>query len=404
MKRNLDMEGDASQSKRARAGERYRFLITNPIAGVVIGKGGETVRSIREQCAVGLNIMKSDGYPDRVMVVQGEVSNVAQAVCGIVENVIATNAKQSNHNSSDPRLLVHAAHCGAIIGKGGATIKETMANTGAKITISSQPLPGSTEKVCEIAGTPTEIQAALEAVLLQLKEHPLRPGTSVVNYMSGPAAPTYPQAGPAFHHSGYDPNGAGMQQAFADPYAGMGMGMGPGMQGNISQSPSGDSTPGASEIEIPAVSVGAVIGKAGATIKFIQQNSACTVVISDRQDAVEATSRKISIKGPCNRIPIAIFLIRQALEQQQGEALDGPQQVQELVIEAVQAGVLIGKRGQTVQELKKYSGCGMVNIAKPSEEDPTHRTVTLKGSAFHLQCALAIIQCTLGSQLELVTD
>lgn len=402
MKRNLDMEGDASQSKRARAGERYRFLITNPIAGVVIGKGGETVRSIREQCAVGLNIMKSEGFPDRVMVVQGEVSNVAQAVCGIVENVIATNAKHPNHNSSDPRLLVHAAHCGAIIGKAGATIKETMANTGAKITISSQPLPGSTEKVCEIAGTPTEIQAALEAILSQLKEHPLRPGTSVVNYMSGPAhAPAFPQAGSAFHLSGYDPSGAGMQ-AFADPYAGMGMGA--AVPGNIPQSSGGDSSPGASEIEIPAVSVGAVIGKAGATIKFIQQNSACTVVISDRKDAVEGASRKIAIKGPCNRIPIAIFLIRQALEQQQGEALDSPQQVQELVIESAQAGVLIGKRGQTVQELKKYSGCGMVNIAKPSEEDPTHRTVTLKGSAFHLQCALAIIQCTLGSQLELVTD
>lgn len=421
--------------KRSRAEEggaaAFRFLINNAIAGIVIGKGGETAKGIRDGCGVNLNIIKVEGVTDRVMEVTGAASATANAIGMVLQSIEASNAKQQNQTSTDVRLLVHSMHCGAIIGKGGATIKETMSSTGANIQISQEVLPGSTEKVCDIAGSNAEIQAAISIVLSQLEQNPIRPGVVLMPYLSGqrggagvgpPPNPYQQQENPysAAALYGMDPYAAA---AVAAPtHASMGgmgamgahgMGAMGGMAGLAGMGAYGmeqadlKGPQSESELSIPSSSAGAVIGKAGATIKYIQASSACTVVMDDRA-AEEDGTRKIRIKGPSGGIQMAIYLIRQAVEQQkqmfqqQGEYGTGAgavpaaggqgQESHQLIIEAAQAGLLIGKKGATMQEIKKYSGVQVLDIATATEEDPTHRTVTLKGSAFTVQCALSLIQ------------
>merc|ERR1712130_443880 len=53
------------------------------------------------------------------------------------------------------RLLVHRASVGAVIGKGGTTIKETQSETNVRVQVSNEPLPNSTEKtsICLCSGS-----------------------------------------------------------------------------------------------------------------------------------------------------------------------------------------------------------------------------------------------------------
>ena len=48
------------------------------------------------------------------------------------------------------RLLAHRNQVGAVIGKAGALIKETIAETSCRVHVSQEPLPGSTEKTVVI--------------------------------------------------------------------------------------------------------------------------------------------------------------------------------------------------------------------------------------------------------------
>lgn len=405
---------DESPNKRAKGdeGNGFRFLITNAIAGVVIGKGGETVKQIREQCDVVVNIMKADGFEERVMVVKGEPHNVAKAMSMVVQGIVANNEKTSQGvNSTDARVLVHSMHCGAIIGKGGSTIKETMANSGASLKISNEPLPGSTEKVCDIAGSPSQITSALTAVLTQLHNNPLNAGVQKVNYMSGgPAgAPAHAPMGAMaanpygepHHQQAFDAYGAPVAAAYGAPqgYGGAyAQAAAPHTAHGHGEIFDTSGPPTACELAVPTGACGAIIGKGGGTVKYINASSGCTVNLSDRG---EGDTRKVTIKGPKNGINVAIFLIRQAIEQQSaqtgGAGMGNTEPVSKtMMIESAKAGLLIGKGGSTIQEIKKFSGCSVVNINTATEEDPAHRMVTIKGTPLAVQCALTII----GQKLE----
>lgn len=366
------------------------------------------MKQIREQCDVVVNIHKADGFEERVMVIKGEPENVARAMSMVVQGIVANNEKSQGVNSTDARVLVHSMHCGAIIGKGGATIKETMANSGASLKISNEPLPGSTEKVCDIAGSPSQITSALTAVLTQLHSNPLNSGVQKVNYMSAPAMGAPAMGAPPMgamgmgamaanpygehHQQAFDAYGAPVAAAYGAPQFG-------GAYAQAAAQPQHDvfdtsGPPTSAELAVPTGACGAIIGKGGGTVKYINASSGCTVNLSDRG---EGETRKVTIKGPKNGINVAIFLIRQAIEQQAaqtgGAGMGNTEPVtKQMTIDSAKAGLLIGKGGSTIQEIKKFSGCNIVNINTATEEDPAHRMVTIKGSPLAVQCALTIIE------------
>ena len=77
-------------------------------------------------------------------------------------------------------MLVDSSLVGFLVGRGGATIKETMAKSGAAVRILSKAeLPACAskgEEVIRVNGSAAAVQAALRLLAGQLKAHPPRSG------------------------------------------------------------------------------------------------------------------------------------------------------------------------------------------------------------------------------------
>jgi predicted RNA-binding protein YlqC (UPF0109 family) len=288
-----------------------RILIDNIQVGGIIGRKGANVKSIRENTGVYLSILKSDfrNVQERVMILKGALGSISVACHEVAKLMVeSTTAKDALANDSLPfRLLVHKAIIGAIIGKGGQTIKDLQASTSTRIQISTEPLQNSHEKSVTIFGTPASIEAAMTVILKQLKENPLKPGTKSFPYVPG-VMPTAFSTSPSY-------------MAGVGPQYGMG-GMG-GMGAPYQQQPQNSfgqpSTQGPSstqKIAIPTVCAGCVIGKGGAVIRDIRLQSATTISIAD-PDEITPSERVVTIAGSPSGIQAAIYLIRQLVEQYQ---------------------------------------------------------------------------------------
>jgi len=201
---------------------------------------------------------------------------------------------------SDPSftILVHRAAVGAVIGKGGATIRETQQETGTRIQVSNEPLPRSTEKTVTIHGTPSSIEAATLRVLTQLKDNPMRKQARSDLYVpdasysppSGYSSPPPPYGPPPIypplpHHYGTEP-----------PLS-------------------------TQKIAIPTVCAGCVIGKGGAVIRDLRSQSGTSISIAD-PDLSSPTERVVTLTGTPQGIQTAVYLIRQLVEGYQFQ--EGP--------------------------------------------------------------------------------
>ena len=76
---------------------------------------------------------------------------------------------------------------GAVIGRGGDTIRQTSSGTGARVQVSGEAMPGSSEKTVAISGSKDQINAALQLVVEQIKSNPPKQGTKVTPYVPGAA-------------------------------------------------------------------------------------------------------------------------------------------------------------------------------------------------------------------------
>lgn len=309
--------------------DSVRFLIENAQVGAIIGKGGSNVSRIREETGVFLSILKTDikQVSERIMMMKGDSATIALAVSAVAQNLrdshtIRNNTADSSSDvgSTNIRMLVHRAACGAIIGKGGATIKETQQECGVRIQISNEPLPNSTDKAVTISGTPSQLQAAMERILDQLRENPLRPGTKEYQYVPGTPlltamnmsalAAALPNVGaygglPGAVHPLYASQlsaVAGHPLFAHNPAAGL------GLAGQLS----GPTT--TQKIAIPTVTAGCVIGKMGTTIRDIRLQSATSISIAD-PDPNTPGERIVTLTGSQQAIQTAIYLIRNLVEQ-----------------------------------------------------------------------------------------
>jgi len=291
------MDGEQKQTSQA---IEIRVLIANNQVGGIIGKGGMNVKRVRDEAGVFLSILKADyrNMQERVMVLKGEPEQVALAFQMVAELLVdaakadpkrSAEAAAESLESTTLKLLVHRSAAGAVIGKAGAVIKETQLETGTRLQVSNDPLPGSTEKSLSITGPPSAIRAASLRVLHQLLDNPLRPGTRVVHYV--PGAPLYPIP-PYTMPLAYGQNGAVYP-----------------IGGSFVQPP-----PSTQKIAIPTVCAGSVIGKGGSVIRDLRAQSGTNISIADPEDT-QPTERVVTITGSPQGIQTAIYLIRNLVEQ-----------------------------------------------------------------------------------------
>lgn len=311
--------GAESSGESASPSDELRLLLDWHHVGCVIGKGGATVRQIREDSGCHLNIIApSPNAPspqqiDRIVTVRGSIEQATKAIYLIAQTIAARAAERrrtgqdageqrgrsgSNADAADGstaiKLLVHRAAVGAVIGKGGASIRDLQASTGARIQVSSEALGNSTDKTVTISGTPEVLENAVRRVLTMLTDSPLRAGTKTVHFVPGPT------------YFDYDASGAGAA-VNVNPANGAVTGTGP-----IS----------IQKIAIPTICAGCVIGRGGTIIRSLREQSGTNISIAD-PDPATPDERVVTITGTPGGIQTAVYLIRQCVEsyvppQQQG--------------------------------------------------------------------------------------
>lgn len=100
----------------------------------MIGRGGATIKEIQEQTETRLNFSTDDkDVSDRICKIRGrpECVRLAQTM---IENIIANQPVIEVYETYVPQRA-----CGRIIGRGGDTIQQIQAISGAKVIVESSP-------------------------------------------------------------------------------------------------------------------------------------------------------------------------------------------------------------------------------------------------------------------------
>merc|ERR1719334_1428391 len=165
-----------------------RMIMSGKEVGPIIGKGGETINSIREES--GAKIYISDGScPERIITVTGTTDAIFKAYSLIAKKMEemegarnSSRDRMSSDRSKDGgltlRLVLPASQCGSLIGKGGSKIKEIREVTGASVQVASDSLPGSTERSVTVAGSRDAVTQCIYHICCVMLESPAK-GTTV---------------------------------------------------------------------------------------------------------------------------------------------------------------------------------------------------------------------------------
>ncbi|KAM8963528.1 RNA-binding protein Nova-2 isoform 2-T2 [Lycaon pictus] len=261
-KRPLETPPEVVCTKRSNTGEEGEYflkvLIPSYAAGSIIGKGGQTIVQLQKETGATIKLSKSkDFYPgttERVCLVQGtaealnavhsfiaeKVREIPQAmtkpeVVNILQPQTTMNpdrAKQvsrgkdwvsvkpvrktsssllllfSTLHPKDPpsrslhtqaKLIVPNSTAGLIIGKGGATVKAVMEQSGAWVQLSQKPEGiNLQERVVTVSGEPEQVHKAVSAIVQKVQEDPQSSSCLNISYanVAGPVANSNPTGSP----------------------------------------------------------------------------------------------------------------------------------------------------------------------------------------------------------------
>lgn len=270
-----------------------RLLIRNRQVGYIIGKKGERIQQVRDQCGIFMSILKSESRiaQERILALRGTITNIAKGVQQVSDLILqGISDKNSNAGTLAMCFLVQKFIVGSIIGKSGEMIKGIQTETDAKIQIATDPLPNSTEKTVTVTGTPVAIYEATIRILNQLKANPLRAGTKAIRYKPGQQQ----QVGvPPFMTTQQQ------QQVGVPPFYGM-----PPVSTQINTQ----------KIAIPTVCAGSVIGRNGSVIRDIKARTGCNISIQDAENDAP-NDRVVVLVGTTQGINHAIYMISHIVEQ-----------------------------------------------------------------------------------------
>ncbi|KAM1792659.1 hypothetical protein ACFX12_036499 [Malus domestica] len=275
--------------------------------GRVIGKGGGTIKSIRQGSGARIEV---DDTKDRdeciISVTATESPDDLKSMA--VEAVLLLQGKinDEDDDSVSIRLLVPSKVIGCIIGKSGSIINEIRKRTKADVRISKVDKPrgaDANDELVGVAGDPSSLRDALIQIVLRLRDDVLKDRDDGLNTSGGAESlysggtglsmpPVLPSV-PPVTSMGYDQraeSGSGLGLLSSGSLYGYGsVSMGENGYGSMSSYPSklygGLPPPSTLEMLVPANAVGKVMGKGGANIANIRKISGAMVEISESKSS-----------------------------------------------------------------------------------------------------------------------
>ncbi|GBP14731.1 Far upstream element-binding protein 3 [Eumeta japonica] len=175
-------------------GEQCEVFVPKLAVGVVIGKGGDMIRKIQQECGCKLQFLqgKNDEPGDRRCIIQGtrqQVDDAKRMIDGLIDNVMQRNRNGNGPNSGNNAdngnsnygygygvnhaqqpareeitFMVPASKCGIVIGRGGETIKLINQQSGAYCEMDRNAVNPPSEKLFKCKGTSDQVEAARQMI------------------------------------------------------------------------------------------------------------------------------------------------------------------------------------------------------------------------------------------------
>ncbi|XP_061149437.1 far upstream element-binding protein 3 isoform X2 [Syngnathus typhle] len=343
------------------------FKVPDKMVGFIIGKGGEQISRIQLESGCKIQIASdSGGMLDRPCTLTGSPENIEQAKRLLNEIVEQCRYGPGFHCEMDgsgaiQQMLIPANKVGLVIGKGGETIKQLQERTGVQmIMIQDDPMPTGADKPLRITGDPHKVQQARELVVKLIRDKD--------------------------------------QGDFRVGRADFGSKMG------------GSSL----DVVVPRFAVGIIIGRNGEMIKKIQTDAG--VRIQFKQDDGVSPDRVAQVMGHPDHCHHAVHLINELVQTAQerdgfggvmgrrsrsdcnmGAGLGGLQEVT-YAVPADKCGLVIGKGGETIKNIKEQSRAHVeLQRNPPPNTDPNVRIFSIRGTPQQLEKARRLIDERIGA-------
>ncbi|XP_036397390.1 far upstream element-binding protein 2 [Megalops cyprinoides] len=152
------------------------------------------------------------------------------------------------------------------------------------------------------------------------------------------------------------------------------------------------------EYRVPDSMVGLIIGRGGEQINKIQQDSGCKVQIAP--DSGGLPDRSVSLTGSHDSIQKAKMFLDEIVSRGRGtppssfhESTNGQSgSMQEMMIPAGKAGLIIGKGGETIKQLQERAGVKMILIQDGSQGPNMDKPLRIIGEPYKVQQARELVQ------------
>ncbi|XP_073533963.1 insulin-like growth factor 2 mRNA-binding protein 3 isoform X2 [Phyllobates terribilis] len=359
-----------------------RMLVPTQFVGAIIGKEGATIRNITKQTQSKIDIHRKEnaGAAEKPITIHSTPEGCSTA-CKIIMEIMQKEAQDTKFTEEIPlKILAHNNFVGRLIGKEGRNLKKIEQDTDTKITIS--PLQDLTlynpERTITVKGSIEACAKAEEEIMKKIRE-------SYENDIAAMNLQAHLIPGLNLNALGlFPPSSSGMPP----PSVGVSSPTSSSSYPPFGQQPESETV----HLFIPALAVGAIIGKQGQHIKQLSRFAGASIKIAPAEGP-EAKLRMVIITGP----PEAQFKAQGRIYGKlKEENFFGPKEEVKLEahikVPSYAAGRVIGKGGKTVNELQNLTSAEVVVPRDQTPDENDQVVVKITGHFYASQLAQRKIQ------------
>ncbi|KAJ4835399.1 hypothetical protein Tsubulata_010564 [Turnera subulata] len=364
----------------------YRYLCPVRKIGSIIGRGGEIVKQLRADTKSKVRIGETvPGCDERVVTIYSgsEATNAygdsgsmicpaQDALFRIHDKVIAEDLHGDDESEGAQqvvaRLLVPSDQIGCILGKGGNIVQTIRSETGAQIRIHKDhnlpPCALSSDELVQVSGEVGVVKKALYEIASRLHDNPSRTQHLLVS-----SVPTlYPSTGSLIGA----PGGAQLVVAPYVPSYGSYKGESGDWSRSLYSAPRDELSSREFSLRIvcPTANIGGVIGKGGAIINQIRQESGAAIKVdssaADGDDCLIVVSAKEIFDDPYSPSIEAALRLQPRCSEKVERDSGLISFTTRLLVPTSRIGCLLGKGGAIINEMRKTTKANIRILGKDS--------------------------------------
>ncbi|KAF4799213.1 Insulin-like growth factor 2 mRNA-binding protein 3 [Turdus rufiventris] len=399
-----------------------RMLVPTQFVGAIIGKEGATIRNITKQTQSKIDIHRKEnaGAAEKPITIHSTPEGCSTA-CKIIMEIMQKEAQDTKFTEEIPlKILAHNNFVGRLIGKEGRNLKKIEQDTDTKITIS--PLQDLTlynpERTITVKGSIETCAKAEEEIMKKIRE-------SYENDIAAMNLQAHLIPGLNLNALGlFPPSSSGIPPPAVSVASAAAAASYPPFGARFPQQPESETV----HLFIPALAVGAIIGKqgqhikqlsrfAGASIKnvrlkrggggfklFLQKTATNSYVYPFQiapAEGPDAKLRMVIITGP----PEAQFKAQGRIYGKlKEENFFGPKEEVKLEahikVPSYAAGRVIGKGGKTVNELQNLTSAEVVVPRDQTPDENDQVVVKITGHFYACQMRKLTMQVVVAGGKE----